>query len=311
MSDERDQQPGAPTTTMARVHSQTTALGPPQAIYPTSFEGTKKLAEELSASDLLPKRLQGSVSNVFMTILTGLDLGISPASALRNIHVVEGKPYLSSQLKVALCVARRDVCRYFRLVESTAERATWETWRVDRKEPEKYTFTIDQARRAGLLDRGDDPKKNNWNRFPENMLRARAASVLVDTVYQDVVTGVQTTEEGQDEGVLAMAEVSPGVFAPTGVSTMAPAPPPPAPPPPLPKEPTGPASPNAREVTPVTDFERFAIAIEESQTQRELDALAGKIQDAVRRRVITDQQATDLRTSWDARRQLLASGGRA
>lgn len=305
-----DAKPDARPTQAMQLHSQTTAVGLPQSIYPTSFEAAMKLAEALAGSDLLPPKLRGSPSSVFMTILTGLDLGISPAAALRNIHVVEGKPYLSAQLKVAICVARRDVCKYFRLVESTTERATWETWRVDRPKPEPpFTYTIDDARRQGLLDRGDDPKKNNWNRNPAAMLRARASSILADITYQELIVGVRTTEEAEDEGVIEMREQAPGAFAAV------------APPPARVAQAQEPVSPrnvpaaSAEEdaqgtaAAPPSAFERFQIQMAEAADLRQLNAIALRVKAAADTRELEEDQAAALRATFTARWQELGRAG--
>lgn len=302
--------PAAATKALV-LHSQTTAIGMPQSIFPTTFEAAMKLAEYLADSPLLPEKLRKSPSSVFMTILTGLDLGISPAAALRSIHVVEGRPYLSAQLKVAICKARRDLCEYFDLTESTDEKATWETKRVGRAKPQSYTFTRAMAQTAGLLDRGNDPKFNNWNRYPAAMCRARASSILCDLVYQEVIVGVRTTEEAEDEGVIGTRETSPGVFeAVASVPQPAPRPAPapaqaapaastPAGPdkvPPLPTEPTRP--PSAEAVPEMTVLDKFFADMDACQTKQQLNALASRINEAKERKLITDDEATSLRKAW-------------
>ena len=64
-----------------------------------------------------------------MLIITGHELGLSPAQSLRGIYVVSGKPVLSADLMVAV-VRRSGLCESWRTVESTAERCTITT---DRK----------------------------------------------------------------------------------------------------------------------------------------------------------------------------------
>jgi hypothetical protein len=55
------------------------------------------------------------------------------------------------------------------------------------------TFTIEDAKRAGLF-----PKKDNWRMYPQRMLRARAISYAVNDLFPDIVFGMLSSEEAQD-----------------------------------------------------------------------------------------------------------------
>lgn len=124
----------------------------------------------------------------FIVILSGKDLGLSAAQSLRAFHVVEGRPALSADGMVAVCLNRQDICEYFRTVESTAERCTVETKRRG-SEPVRLTFTLEDAQRADLVGR------KMWQKFPANMLRARAKSALARDVYPDLLLGLYDPDE--------------------------------------------------------------------------------------------------------------------
>lgn len=63
--------------------------------------------------------------------------------------------------------------------------------RLDRQNAKPFTFrfTIEQARRAGLLS------KNNWKTSPEDMLLWRSISKCARMVCADIIHGVPTVEE--------------------------------------------------------------------------------------------------------------------
>jgi hypothetical protein len=124
-----------------------------------------------------------SVEAAFIVLATGAELGLSAMQSLRCIHVIDNRPSLSADLVVAL-VKRSPVCRWFRLVSSDTVSATYETQRRNEPAPTRYTYTLDDARRAGLLS------KNPWRLYPSAMLRARAASTLARMVYPDLVAGL-------------------------------------------------------------------------------------------------------------------------
>lgn len=132
-------------------------------------------------------------------IMTGLELGLTPMQALLGIHLVEGKPVIAADTLVAV-VRRSRACKVWRTVESTAERCTIETLRDGDAEPVFRTWTLDDARRAGLLT------KTIWQKYPRAMLRHRCAADLAREVYPDVVLGMYDPEELDADGLADAGE---------------------------------------------------------------------------------------------------------
>lgn len=182
------------------------------------FERAEQIAARLAKSTLLPAALRGKPADLAVIMITGHELGLSPMQALRGLHVVEGRPVLSADLIVGL-VKKHPACKYFRLVESTDERATYETLREGEPEPTRITWTIQQAVKAGLTGR------SNWKAHPAAMLRARASAALARAVYPDVAMGIYDPDEALD-----FIEVARGVsVSKPRIEAQAKAPPPPAP----------------------------------------------------------------------------------
>jgi len=159
-----------------------------QAYLPGTIAEAKDLAHALSGADLLGRAYQQSAPNVLVTIMHGAALGMSPAQALANMHVIEGKPTLSADAMRGICLAAKDVCEYFRCIETTAKIATFETKRAG-DPPMPLSYTIEQAADAGLAGRA------NWKKYPDAMLRARAGSALARLVYPDLLAGVYDPDE--------------------------------------------------------------------------------------------------------------------
>jgi hypothetical protein len=156
------------------------------ALFPVEAMG---LAKQLAGSTLIPKALQGKPGDVLVVLLTGREFGLGPMQSLRGIHVVEGKAVMAADLMVGLCAARREVCEFFTLVESTAKRAVYRTKRVGAPEAVTMVWTVEQAQAAGLTG------KHNWKAYPEAMLRARCASALARAVYPDLMAGTYDPDE--------------------------------------------------------------------------------------------------------------------
>jgi hypothetical protein len=162
----------------------------PSPITPTSFAEVRELATLAVKSGLLSEAIS-TPEAAFVIIATGLELGLSPMQSLRGIHVIEGKPVLSADLLVALAKRSPD-CVYFRLVESTYERATYETMRRGDPKPTTLTWTLEDARRADLVH------KRTWKAHPAAMLRARCAAALARAVFPDLLLGVYEESEGEE-----------------------------------------------------------------------------------------------------------------
>lgn len=152
------------------------------AVIPRSLPEVQSMAEVLAKSNLLPDALKGKVPDVVVQILAGQELGLSPMASIRGVHVVQGKPILAADTMVAL-VLGSGVCDYFSCVEETADRVTYETKRKGSPIPQRFTWSDDDTKAAGLQ------AKDNWRMHKRQMRRARCKAVLARDVYPDVLAG--------------------------------------------------------------------------------------------------------------------------
>lgn len=157
------------------------------AIIPRSVDEIRTLAAHFAKSALMPEAFRGKEYDVFAAIASGLELGLPPMASLRGINIIKGKPSLMAATMVAV-VLGRGLAEYFECVEDTPTSVTYETKRVGGKTPQRATWTIEDARRAGLS--GD-----NWHKYPSDMLHARCQARLARRVYPDVLAGYYTPDE--------------------------------------------------------------------------------------------------------------------
>ena len=150
-----------------------------------SIDDVERLAKIATASGLCRVKRPEEAAVI---LLTGRELGLSPMQSLRGIYVVSGTPVLSADLLVAV-VRRSGLCSSWRVVESTTETCTITTLRVGETEPSTRTWTMADAKRAGVTG------KPIWAQYPAQMLRHRCAADLAREVYPDVVLGLYTPEE--------------------------------------------------------------------------------------------------------------------
>lgn len=154
---------------------------------PKNLEQAQWLAQKVVQSGLAPSGVR-KPEDALVILMTGAELGLRPMEALRGIYVVNGRPTLKADLMVAL-VRQSPKCKYFTRREMSGQQCTYETKRSDQPQSQSYTYTIEQARNAGLTDKGV------WQDYPDRMLRARAASALAREEYPEVLLGLYTPEE--------------------------------------------------------------------------------------------------------------------
>ena len=114
--------------------------------------------------------------------------GMHPAAAARDYHIIQGKPALKADAMMARFQQAggkvewkelSDTCVSAVFSHSSGGKAT-------------ITWTLDMAKNAGFAG------KDNWKKFPRQMLRSRVVSEGIRTVFPGVAVGIYTPEEVQD-----------------------------------------------------------------------------------------------------------------
>lgn len=180
------------------------------ALEPNSLDEALRLAEMAVKSRLYNVQ---SAEAALMILLTGRDLGMSASQSLRGIYVVSNKPVVSADALIA-AVKQSGYCESWSTVETTVERCTIETKRKGEKRSEIETWTMEDARRAGLAH------KDVWKNYPRTMLRHRTAAELARRVYPDVCLGIYVQGEmrDDDQAVSRMSVPVEVVVSPASVS---------------------------------------------------------------------------------------------
>jgi len=155
-------------------------------VAPDVWQAMRQQAGDLVRSGFLPGSINTPEKAVAI-MLTGRELGIEPMMALRQIHIIEGKPSLSAELIAGLVLSRVKGAT-LRPVESTNDRCVVHAARPG-QEPTVITWTMDDAKRAGIAGKG------NWKKYPRAMLRSRAMVEAARGVFPDASSGLYTPDE--------------------------------------------------------------------------------------------------------------------
>jgi hypothetical protein len=159
---------------------------------PREWEASMAVAREIAGTQFVPESYRGKPDAVLAAILTGREMGIGPMQALRQIHMIDGRPAFSADLMMAKMRAGGVTI----LESSVADgRAYIKAKRKDTGEEAEVEWTTADAEKAGLLS------KRNWKTYPDDMLWARVVGRLARRLGSDLLGGlVYAKEEMEDWG---------------------------------------------------------------------------------------------------------------
>ncbi|HDZ25431.1 MAG TPA: hypothetical protein ENH65_02835 [Candidatus Aminicenantes bacterium] len=139
----------------------------------------------------------GGEAGILSIMLMARELGISPMNSISGMfNVIQGKVEISGK---GMAYLIRKGGHRLKLKLLTKEKCTIEGTRKDTEESMEASYTIDEARAAGLIKPG-----GAWIKCPEDMLYWRAMSRLARRLYTDCIGGCYVEGEIQE-----MAEKKP------------------------------------------------------------------------------------------------------
>ena len=148
-----------------------------------------------------------STAQAIVKIMAGAELGLPPFASMTGINIIQGKPVLGANVLATLV---KNDPRYNYQVKVCDAKDCELAWFEDGKQVGISSFTWDEAKTAGLTE------KDNWRKYPSDMLFARAISRGArrfapgifggSPVYTPDEMGVDTNEEGMIDAVSANVE---------------------------------------------------------------------------------------------------------
>jgi hypothetical protein len=170
---------------------------------PEKFAHMQRIAQMFAASDLVPSHFKGNLANCAIALHMAYRMNIDPMMALQNMHIVHGNPGISAQLGIALANASgafQGPITFVVTGEKDNLMVTAKARLVHGGADVSMTVSFKQAIEAGWPKTKDGGIKPFWRAMPEQMLRYRAATFLIRTYAPDVLLGMHTKEEWEDQG---------------------------------------------------------------------------------------------------------------
>jgi hypothetical protein len=174
----------------------TTAKDKDSLLSKDNLEHSLRIADLLAKTDMTPKAYKNKPNDVLIAMELGRSWGLSPLQAIQNIAVINGKPCAYGDLVLAICSSHPD----FENIEEqkiSGKDGSVIGYKCTVKRKGRtevcQSFTLEQARKAGLMDRSP-----TWKAYPERMLQMRARGFALRDSFADALNGVAIREEVED-----------------------------------------------------------------------------------------------------------------
>lgn len=150
-----------------------------------------------------------SVANGTGAVLYGVEIGLSPMQALNNVIIIHNRPSLYADTMVALVQAAGHEI----WTESVTDTTAVVCGRRDGSQAvERCEFTMARAKKAGYT------RNDKYDKDPQAMLYARAASIACRHTAPEVLKGIASFEEIQDDQRPSRPGLAPVPVAPVSVA---------------------------------------------------------------------------------------------
>lgn len=168
---------------------------PPRALIPQTFDAVMALADVIVVAGMAPKDFDAAKCAV--SILHGMETGLTPMMALQAIAVINGRPTIWGDGALGLIQGSGLLETFKEYYEGEPGTDAYTAFCVVKRkgDPEVKIngFSVAAAKKAGLWT-----KKGPWTEYPERMMKMRARSWSLRDGFSDVLKGLQIREEVQD-----------------------------------------------------------------------------------------------------------------
>jgi len=156
----------------------------------------------LLESGAIPSSMD-TVEKCMAIVSMGKELGLQPMVAINNINIIKGRTVISATMLGAMLKARNIewVWTKDHYVENAGEdnerivtelELEWISKVTGKPKSAKFSVTMGQMVLAGYTT------KDNWQKLPKQMLRARCLSEAVRAYFPEVLMGIYTDLEMAD-----------------------------------------------------------------------------------------------------------------
>lgn len=163
----------------------------PMNLLGLSVNEMRFLGQTMADSGMFPD-LQKDAAKAMVKIAAGQEIGVPPFQAMTGINIIAGKAAMGANLIAAKI---KSSGKYDYKVKATDDSCMVTITQKD-KEVGNFTYTMTDAKRQGLAN------KDNWVKYPANMLFARAITTAQRMFAPDALNGVIVYDPDELDGAI-------------------------------------------------------------------------------------------------------------
>jgi len=209
MSDEQEQEQRAITVKPVQITDELKALGFTEndqtaSLVPhfSNFNDVLQFCTWISQSDIVPQAYKGKPADIFVAMSYGKEIGLPFMTSVQKIAIIGKRPALPSDIKLAMVRAKGllEEHREAKIEDIEKTGIAWcEMKRKGLKDVMRHTFSVDNAKRAGLWERrGYNNAPTPWVNYPFRMLQLKPRDLCLRDLFGDVFFGMVSVEEAQE-----------------------------------------------------------------------------------------------------------------
>ncbi len=207
--------PASPSQAAAGKELAKPAPTTPVPVMPGNLDGLWKLSDALSRAGILPSHLTDDgraerevvKANVFWIIQCGAELGIPPTQAIMGMAIINDKPCVYGDLLIGKVRSSGKVTYIEEWIEGKGDDAVahCKAKRSDTGEVIERRFSWAEAKNVVQHGKYGDKSlvdKNTWQNYPLRMLQHRARGFCLRDLFADVLHGIRSAEEEEDQAFI-------------------------------------------------------------------------------------------------------------
>ena len=170
------------------------------SIIPRSFHAKIVISEQLSKSTIIPDVYRNKPDDIFTALQYGEMVGLrNPLACLQSVYVVKGKPSMSADSMIGLCMVQPEFMGYEHKMSADGKESTTI---IKVKQPDGSIREAVGYHTFEMSQKAETTGSTQWKSDPANMLKHRSDSKAARAAFPSVLNGIYIPDERREQNII-------------------------------------------------------------------------------------------------------------